>query len=118
MSSNKIQVPIFSAKLFVFSKIDRDSEIETCTFGEKEQEGEGKKKKKGKLKMIKPNLSRAEASSLCCFFCICSHHRFKKNWKKNQENSGSENIAKKQASLGRCQLAVGMSNSCWCPLIR
>lgn len=48
MSSNKIQVPIFSAKLFVFSKIDRDSEIETCTFGEKEQEGEGKKKKKRK----------------------------------------------------------------------
>lgn len=74
--------------------------------------------KKRKLMIIKPNFSKAEASSLCCFFCICSHHRFMKNWKKNQENSGRENIAKKQASLGRFQLAVGMWNSCRCPLIR
>jgi len=68
--------------------------------------------KKGKLMIIKPNLSKAEALSLCCFFCICSHHRFMKNWKKNQENSGRENTAKKQASLGRFHLAVGMWNSC------
>lgn len=99
----------------MFSKTERYSKGKTCTFGEKEQEGE---QKKGKLMIIKPNLHKAEVPSLCCLFCIYSHHRFMKNWKKHQENSGREYRVKKQASLGRFQLTVGMWNSCQCLLIR